>query len=156
MSRRAVKISSDGIRHAILVGDVDLSDQIASADLRLRSGQRAVLEVEVLMVDVSTYSSPDVEVVLVRGHGALVALGWTPPEAGPQPTSDDPWSISYHRPTPSRLNPAACVCGLPWPATVHQEPQHAAVGSTVVAGLCQHCHHVTDSDCHQGPSTESN
>jgi hypothetical protein len=42
-----------------------------------------VLEVEVRLVDVTSFSSPHTEVILAAGHEALIAMGWTPPGSEP-------------------------------------------------------------------------
>lgn len=81
-------------------------------------------------------------------------------EAQQQPETEapaDPWSISYHRPSPAELNPNVCICGLGPGAVVHNEPPHPfnarlkAPYHAAVSGICTDCHHHETASCHAAP-----
>jgi hypothetical protein len=87
-------------------------------------------------------------------HGAP---GWTDePAAGARQDGApaDPWSIKYHRLSPTASNPTICICGLDPDAIVHNEPQHecssrpTAPHQIPIAGLCTLCHHHESAACH--------
>ncbi|MFE9432888.1 hypothetical protein [Streptomyces sp. NPDC006640] len=73
----------------------------------------------------------------------------------------DPWSISYHRLSPARLNAAVCTCGLGPDAIIHNEPPHPfnsrlkAAHHAAVAGICTDCHHHETASCHQAAGKEA-
>ncbi|WP_314411412.1 hypothetical protein [Streptomyces sp. DSM 40484] len=74
---------------------------------------------------------------------------------------EDPWSIEYHQPSPARLNPAVCICGLGPDAVVHNEPPHEcntqlkAWFHAAVDGICTDCHHHKTASCHTQAQPES-
>ncbi|MEU1421486.1 hypothetical protein [Kitasatospora sp. NPDC005751] len=111
---------------------------------------------DVRLVEVTTLGDSAPRYVLDQGtHEALVAMGWTPPGLGPHPEPGDPWSISYHRPGASRLNPAVCSCGLPQTAAIHHEPPHRPVSGGFAPEICSLCHHVLSAHCHTQADAEA-
>lgn len=82
MSRHQVEITVEDGGHRVTLDGADITNSISRADLALRPGRPAQLTIEVDLIDVTTFSDADTQVVLGDGHEALVALGWTPPKAG--------------------------------------------------------------------------
>jgi len=76
-----VQISSDGVRHTLVVDGVDLSRGVKSAQLRLAAGELPTLIVDPIIFRLDEVDLEAARVVVPDEVAArLVALGWTPPE----------------------------------------------------------------------------
>lgn len=84
MSRHQVEIGSSGLTHSLKIDGHDISCGATGLTLDMGvAGTLPRLQVDLQLIDVSTVSSIEAEVVLGAGaHEALVALGWTPPADG--------------------------------------------------------------------------
>lgn len=76
-----VHLSSDGVRHKLIIDGVDLSRGARSAQLTLGTGELPTLTFEPVIVHLDATDLEAARVVVPdQAAAALVALGWTPPE----------------------------------------------------------------------------
>ena len=79
----ALRITQSGVDQTIHLGEVDITHALRSITLKVEAGCLPVAELDVAVFDV-TAATDNGTVLLVPEptRGALVALGWTPPEGG--------------------------------------------------------------------------
>lgn len=85
MSRHQFEIKSDGRPgcYQILIDGTDIAQGVTELDLSMRLNEVPTVTLDLKLIDVTELGSIEAEVMLGAGvHDALVALGWTPPEAG--------------------------------------------------------------------------
>ena len=76
---RSLRISSNGPTSSVHLDDQDISAALRGLTLRLNPGDMPQARLDVVALDVSTYSD-DVQVYLPDAtRDLLVRLGWTPP-----------------------------------------------------------------------------
>ncbi|MEU5496164.1 hypothetical protein [Streptomyces griseofuscus] len=86
---RAVRLSSDGYRHTLIVDGVDLSHGVRSAQLTLASGELPTLAIDPIIFRLDEVDLQAAQAVIPE-HTAqrLIALGWTPPSEGEAQPND--------------------------------------------------------------------
>ncbi|MFG2899536.1 hypothetical protein ACGFZH_20945 [Streptomyces zaomyceticus] len=93
---RSVQIALDGSGHGtIKINDVDISRAVRGLTLRAEADELPVIELELLVFDVSTHAEVTRVYIPEETEAALIALGWDPPVGHPdsQRTQDtDPGS----------------------------------------------------------------
>ena len=75
-----VHLSSDGVRHKLIIDGIDLSRGARSAQLTLTTGELPTLTFEPIIFHLDATDIEAARVVVTdQAAAALVALGWTPP-----------------------------------------------------------------------------
>lgn len=78
-----VQLSSDGVRHTLIVDGIDLSRGARSAQLTLATGELPTLVFDPIIFNLDGVDLDEAHVaVSEQATQALVALGWTPPDGG--------------------------------------------------------------------------
>jgi hypothetical protein len=76
-----VRLSSDGMRHTLIVDGIDLSRGVRSARLTLATGELPTLVVDPIIFNLDGADLGSARVLVSdQAAAALVALGWTPPD----------------------------------------------------------------------------
>ncbi|MFJ8109976.1 hypothetical protein [Streptomyces sp. NPDC096132] len=81
MTRHNVEISTDGMRREILLDGHDIAHSVTALSFSTEHHCLPVLMLCLRLVDVTTLSSKDTEVLVDDGVAeTLKRLGWTPPQ----------------------------------------------------------------------------
>lgn len=87
-----MRLGSEGIRHSLIINDIDLSRGMRSAQLTLAANELPTLVLDPIIFTLDAVELSDAQIIVAsEAAKALVALGWTPPagQPTPSPTNSD-------------------------------------------------------------------